>query len=136
MIPDLASVMRKRYWIEAMIRVAALLGFVIWLLILFSSALDSIRIIGRPTRVPSGGLPPPAASFDILTLIRALLTSTPFLITAALLAVFSRRLALWIAPTPLNICPRCGYRLIALREARCPECGTALPLELLGGSDA
>lgn len=127
MIPDLASIMRKRYWIETAIRLAALILFVLWFvrINLLSYLIDLLTAVGSA-----------ATSFRISHLMGYMLQGSGYLVAGVLLAVFSRRLARWIAPLPHAGCPRCGYRLIALREPRCPECGTVLPREFLGGSDA
>jgi hypothetical protein len=124
MIPDLASVMRRRYWLESVIRLAAAALFAIWLSL----------FVGQIVAVASGNGPPRMSTGQFLNvayLLGSLARTTPLLIGALFLAALNQRLARWIVPFPKSGCPRCGYRLIALREPRCPECGMPIPRELL-----
>jgi hypothetical protein len=58
---------------------------------------------------------------------------------AALMLVWLRVVRGYLQPRPwlgadgkLDLrCPRCGYRMIGLKEARCPECGTAYTVDEL-----
>lgn len=118
MIPDLASVMRKRYRMERNIRFAALVLFVIWI-VYFAFGLATVwpYFFERASKV---------------RIIMSLTAPVPFLLGAVFLGGLSRRIARWVLPLPRSGCPRCGYRLVALIEPRCPECGLALPAELMG----
>ncbi len=51
-----------------------------------------------------------------------------FLIPAAVLWWFDRRIVRWLVPVPRRECHECGYPLRGLAAAttRCPECGTAI----------
>jgi hypothetical protein len=118
MIPDLASVMRKRYRMERNLRFAAVVLFVVWMMYFVFGVVSWIM-------ESLGG-------YRGARLFGVALGSTPFLIGAGFLGVLSGRIARWILPIPKMGCPRCGYRLVALNEPRCPECGLDLPRELMG----
>jgi hypothetical protein len=118
MIPDLASVMRKRYRMERNLRLGAVVLFVVWMMYVVFGVVSLI------VELRGGYLG--KRSFGVA------LESAPFLFGAVLLGVLSGRIARWILPIPKSGCPRCGYRLVALAEPRCPECGLELPRELMG----
>jgi hypothetical protein len=123
MIPDLASVMRKRYRMERTIRFSSLVLLVIWFVWILAEVFDGLAgVIGGEVNILS-------------RMIRDLLLSAPYLIAAAVLAGMSGRLARWILPIPRTGCPRCGHRIVALTEPRCPECGLSIPRELMADPD-
>ena len=123
MIPDLASVMRKRYRMERTIRFSALVLLVIWFVSALIEVFDAIAgVLGGEVNI-------------VARLLRDLLMAAPFLVAGALLGGMSVRLARWILPIPRGGCPRCGYRIVALTEPRCPECGLPIPPELMADPD-
>lgn len=123
MIPDLASVMRKRYRMEKNLRFAAAALFVVWIIYLGFGVVQAIgSLLGAFGRTGLG-------------MFMALVASVPYLFGAVFLGVCSRRISNWILPIPKTGCPRCGYRLVALLEPRCPECGLSLPRELMHDPD-
>lgn len=121
MIPDLASVMRKRYRMQRNIRFIALI------LLIIGVVYSGFGVVGAVGRFTSG--------WGALSAIESLFWSAPFLATGALLGGLSSRITRWVLPLPKAGCPRCGYRLVALVEPRCPECGLGLPRELMHDSD-
>jgi hypothetical protein len=122
MIPDLASVMRKRYRMERNLRLVAAL-------LLIASSLLLVRSVTLTfTAMRHGG-------WWLDVLIGELLSLLPFLVCGMSLAFGARLITRWILPIPRAGCPRCGYRLVALVEPRCPECGLGLPRELMHGTD-
>lgn len=123
MIPDLASVMRKRYRMERTIRFSALVLLVIWFVASLIEVFDAIAgVFGGEVNI-------------LGRLLRDLLLEAPFFVAGALLAGMSGTLARWVLPIPRTGCPRCGYRIVALTEPRCPECGLSLPRELTKDPD-
>lgn len=117
MIPDLASIMRKRYRMQRNLRFFAVLLFA--LSVIFAG-FGAIELVGS---LLSNGMP----GFSVWYLCNAV----PFLAGGLFLGMGSPRLVRWMLPLPKSGCPRCGYRLIALVEPRCPECGLDLPREFI-----
>lgn len=117
MIPDLASVMRKRYRMERTLKFIAVLLVVVWMIFFAFNVVEIIRLA--------------LTGFGRAYFAVGILGSTPMLIGAVFLGLLYRRLTNWILPIPRSGCPRCGYRLIALTEPRCPECGLTLPREMI-----
>lgn len=118
MIPDLASVMRKRYRMERNIRFMGLVLFVLWIVYCGHGIIQGISEL--------------LAGWGLVTILEGMIASLPLLLGALFLGILSGRIARWILPIPKTGCPRCGYRLVALVEPRCPECGLDLPRELMG----
>lgn len=52
-------------------------------------------------------------------------------VPATAILLLNRRLTKWLVPLPAPLCPRCGYELQGLKDARCPECGQPLPQEFV-----
>jgi hypothetical protein len=74
------------------------------------------------------GLPVTMGSFEVSGNISLAIVLCVIGITIALT---NKRLASWLVPMPRKVCPKCGYRLIRLRQPRCPECGLDLPHEFV-----
>jgi hypothetical protein len=116
MIPDAASIARKRYRMRKTLRFMALVLFMIFFLC------ECAELIAWLYR---------GAAIDNLALQEFVLYS-PFLAGAAFLVIAQGRLIVWLVPIPKrSVCPACGYHLQGLREPRCPECGLDLPPALM-----
>lgn len=117
MVPDVGSIVRKRYRMSRSLRAAALVLFMIFLVGMISvtatTAYDSASWAGW--------------SFTPSMLARPAAMFSGFAAGAAFLVVFRRPLTAWMLPFPENRCPRCRYSLAKSRGPGCPECGLALP---------
>jgi hypothetical protein len=109
MAPTIASVVRARYWLQAVIRTAA--GVVL--------AVTAVKEIAWTVGC--------AFSMEgVLSVFRLFdfwqsMSPAP---VAVLLLVFSERLVRWVFPLPRPVCPECGY-MVSPGALRCPECGLA-----------
>src|SRR5258705_7368260 len=110
MIPDAASIVRKRYRMSRTLGFAALVLFMIFLV----SAVGALAITVYEAMFWQGRL------FDPPSLLRPIVYLSGFLAGAAFLAGCRRRLVAWLLPFPDTGCPRCAYRLDASPGPRCP----------------
>jgi hypothetical protein len=122
---------------------AVTLAFVIgwWLLLWGRSVTWSSRMIVRSLIVTGLSLLVGLAAGGLSALVDIDITFSLFVgTTAAIVAWLVFACIIWgqagaSAPACPNetlvICPRCGYALNGLREARCPECGEAYTLDEL-----
>jgi hypothetical protein len=102
---------------ERNLRFLAVLVFVVWVVYAANGLVEVLAALAR--------------GFDVLSGLLSLVRGLPLLIAALALGASARRVTRWILPIPKSGCPRCGYRLIALAEPRCPECGLDLPREMV-----
>ncbi len=122
MYPDIEYVMKKRYLLNMIVRLAALLLCfmavipVIELLIQLVMVFNVYSARGRTGTLDFEGI--------IVALLPALVT---YGMPGVILLVLRVRIVGWIAPLPRAECPHCGYSLKQLSLSRCPECGNDLP---------
>lgn len=126
MIPTVAEIMRRRHTVQSWSRAVALL-------LILVGAVFAARMIGQQVwgRVTLAGQTP-----YLYDLMHGLISTGSFLIPGVVLYFLSRLVSRLVVPFPKPACPRCGYSIFRLREARCPECGLPLPPELLDNSAA
>lgn len=126
MIPTVAEIMRKRHTVQSWSRAVAML-------LILAGAVFAVHMIGQQVwgRVILAGQTP-----YLYDLMHGLIGTGSFLIPGVVLYFLSRFVSRLVVPFPKPACPRCGYSIFRLREARCPECGLPLPLELLDNSAA
>ena len=116
MVPDSASIARKRYRMRRTLRMAALVLFVVFLVGSATAFVSTVaNLLFWPGRSVSFG-----------DMLRPMSYFSGFLVGTAFLLVAEKRLIAWLLPFPDTGCPRCAYRLDASPGPRCPECG--LPL--------
>jgi hypothetical protein len=116
MIPDAASIARKRYRMPRTLGFSALVLFMIFLV----GTVCSVAVAAYEGLFWAGQL------FSLSALLRPVVYLSGFLAGAGFLAGYRRRLVVWLLPFPEGGCPRCAYRLEASPGPGCPECG--LPL--------
>ncbi len=113
MIPDVASIVRKRYRMRKTLRFGALVLAMIFLISLAWWAIGGL-VEGWASALESWRLP---------------VFQSAFLVGAGALVLLERPLVAWLVPWSRSVCPRCGYNLAAPVPRRCPECGLELPEE-------
>jgi len=112
MLPDAPSIARARYVAQLVVR-------------LFAAACV-VYFAYRLTMLGIGTLGLGMNS-SIRAIVFEVLRAGTWLVPAALLVLFQRRLIAWLLPTPSrSTCPACGYRLFGLERPKCPECGLNL----------
>lgn len=123
-VPEAATVVRARYWLNAVFRLIGLALIASKLVLAAGVAISQLAYT-----IAGVGDSPRLADLirDIFTLgiadvfwgvIGAVLLIRPSLVTSRLL------------PIPLPVCPICGYKATGLRPgAPCPECGCAFPVD-------
>lgn len=112
MTPTVAEIVRRRYWLDVIVRLA---GVALILLFLYTG-------IGHVMMA--------AAELAFAPLLRTpdfMFRIGQGAVGIALLVV-RRPLVRWLLPIPRPGCPECGYPLTA-GKTRCSECGTPLPGE-------
>lgn len=117
MIPDAATIVRRRHTVTMIVRgFIALMGvWIVW---------ELAGNIGQTLQQlfdTSWGNP-------IGVLIYLLLRIIPAMLVLAAMVFFHGHLVRWIVPMPSRHagCPTCGYSLRDLKSPICPECGTSL----------
>lgn len=118
MVPDAATIARRRHLLRTIVRCVAL-----GLLIAFAGPAVSAVLVS----VIEG------SRFGLYLLARLAGSAGPLFAGVALL-VFERRLVTWLVPLGSPRCPQCDYFLVSLAEPRCPECGLPLTREFVDGS--
>jgi hypothetical protein len=115
MVPDAATIARRRHLLRTIIRCAAL-----GLLLLFGAQVVVAVVIGLLENMFLG-----ASFFG-----RVLAGAWPVFAGLALL-LFEKRLVVWLVPIGSQRCPQCDYFLVSLVEPKCPECGLPLTREFM-----
>jgi len=117
MIPPTAHIMKKRYDNRRRLRMMSLIVLLIGLWFGLYPVLDKLF------------------TGDILVWHRYDFTlfafCATFFIVAGFLWFMEPRLSRLLVPIPKNRCPQCNYRLEQLTRPACPECGLALPPQLI-----
>jgi hypothetical protein len=117
MIPDAATIARRRHTVTIIVRFGIALlvlwfawNFIGWL----SQTFQSVYEFGF-ANLPS-------------TLVVFVIQFLPSLFLVSSLFFFHDNLVRWIVPIPRpdHLCPKCNYSLKDLRSPICPECGTNL----------
>jgi hypothetical protein len=113
MIPTIREVMVHRYWMAGLSRFIGVCFMLLSLWPLGSWVTEGI------------------ADWDMLWISYywpRIVIGTGLLIIGFVFIVFNKGVARAFLPIPLyQSCPKCGFSVRGLREARCPECGLVLP---------
>ena len=122
MYPDIEFVMKKRYLLNMIVRLAALLLCFMAVIPVIELLIQLVMVFNVYTARGRIG----TLDFEdiIVALLPALVT---YGIPGVILLVLRVRIVGWIAPLPRAECPHCGYNLKQLSLSRCPECGNNLP---------
>ncbi len=118
MVPDAATIARRRHLMRTVLRGIALLLLVLFLApavvtgIAIAASFAGVDLIGR-------------------AIIDRAIAGVGFLLVGVGLLIFEKRLVAWLVPMPRSRCPQCEYFLVSLVEPRCPECGLPLTAEFL-----
>lgn len=117
MIPPTAHIMKKRYDNRRRLRMMSLIVMLVGLWFAIYPVIDKLF------------------TGDIFSWRRYELgifaASATFMVVALVLWFVEPWLSRLLVPIPQDRCPQCSYRLEQLTCATCPECGLALPPQLI-----
>jgi len=119
MMPDMASIIRKRYRVRRRLLYWSIGFFLVATMPMANLLFEVVfRLIG-------GEWPD---WYGVETTFRWVTV----LCTPGVLLLLSRSLLTrWLVPLPVPRCPRCGYEVVRLESNQCPECGLRLPEALV-----